>query len=234
VVAIPIAERLAILERNEGWFGTAPPEFRNALLAKCDWRVCAVGRTVSHSGDQPADLMGIVDGTVEVYSRFAAGENPLLHLAHEGTWLGYGSVLSDQRRVTVVARVDTLFARIPRRTVAEALESHPEWWRVFAFAVREYGDLAVRALADQLIPDNERRCAAVLLRLGGQRFPRRTRVERAEVPVTQDELAGLVNVSRTTLVQLLRGLERRRLVAQEYRAVRIVDVPGLESVAAGH
>jgi CRP-like cAMP-binding protein len=234
LAANPIAERLAILERNEGWFGQAPSEFRKALLANCEWRECPAGQTVYHAVDQFADLLGIVEGTVEVYSRFAGAENPLLHLLHEGAWLGYGSQLSDRLRVTVVARVDTLLARIPRWTVAEMLESRPEWWRVLAAAALEYGDVAVRGLADQLIPDSGRRCAAMLLRLAGQRDPRRTLVERTAVPITQDELAGLVNVSRTTLVRLLRGLEHRRLVVQEYRAVRIVDVPGLESVAAGH
>jgi DNA-binding GntR family transcriptional regulator len=53
------------------------------------------------------------------------------------------------------------------------------------------------------------------------------------VPVTQEELAALVNVSRTTLVQVLRRLERQGLIAQGYRTVRIVDLPGVESLAAG-
>jgi CRP-like cAMP-binding protein len=158
----------------------------------------------------------------------------LLHLAHEGTWLGTGAVLSgEEPRVTIVARTDTLLARIPRRGVQELLDSQPDWWRVLGRAALEYGDLAISAYADLLVTDIDCRCARTLLRIGGLRHPRRTRTEERDVPVTQEELAGLVNVSRTTLVQVLRNLERRRLIAQGYRTIRIVDLPQLEALAAG-
>jgi DNA-binding GntR family transcriptional regulator len=50
---------------------------------------------------------------------------------------------------------------------------------------------------------------------------------------TQDELATLVNVSRTTLLQILRRLEDRGLVEQAYRALRVVDAAGLSDIATG-
>lgn len=231
---ILIEQRLAMLERNEGWFGRAPKSFRDGLLGHCEWRTRAAGQPVYHSVDESADLLGIADGTVEVYSRFAAGDNPLLHLVHEGFWLGTGAVLSGEApRVTIVARTDTLLARIPRRVVRELLDSQPDWWRVLGRSALEYGDLAISAYADLLVTDTDCRCARTLLRIGGLRFPRRTRTEHREVPVTQEELAALVNVSRTTLVQILRNLERRRLIAQGYRTIRIVDLPQLEALAAG-
>ncbi len=234
VAAIPIAERIAILERNEGWFGRAPGEFRAAVLARCEWRECHAGQTVYHATDPSVDLFGIVDGTVEVYSRFASGDNPLLHLAHEGCWFSYGPMLSaEEPRVTVVARVDTLLARMPRRSLQQLLDARPEWWRVLGTAALDYGDIAVRIADDLLIRDNERRCAATLLRIGGQRYPRRTRTDRADVPVTQDELAALVNVSRTTLVQVLQRLERRGLIAQHDRTVRIANPSRLVAFVDG-
>jgi CRP-like cAMP-binding protein len=234
VADMSIAERFAVLEGNEGWFGRAPKAFRDALLARCEWRTCAAGQPVYHAADESADLLGIADGTVEFYSRFAAGDNPLLHLAHEGFWLGTGTVLSGEApRVTVVARTDTFLARIPRRVVLELLDTHPDWWRVLGRSALEYGDIAISAYADLHVPNTDRRCARTLLRIGGLRYPRRTRSERTEVPVTQEELAALVNVSRSTLVQTLRRLERRGLIAQGYRTVSIVDLPRLEALAAG-
>lgn len=231
---IPIEERLAMLERNEGWFGRAPKAFKDELLGHCEWRTSAAGQPVYHSIEESVDLLGIAAGTVEVYSRFAAGDNPLLHLLHEGFWLGTGAVLSgEEPRVTIVARTDTLLARIPRRVAQELLDSQPDWWRVLGRSALEYGDLAIAAYADLLVTDTDCRCARTLLRIGGLRHPRRTRTEQREVLVTQEELAALVNVSRTTLVQVLRNLERRRLIAQGYRTIRIVDLPQLEALAAG-
>jgi CRP-like cAMP-binding protein len=79
----------------------------------------------------------------------------------------------------------------------------------------------------------DRRCACTLLRIAELKHPRRSRPERTEVLVRQDELATMVNLSRTTLVQVLRRFERRGLVEQGYRPLRVVDVPGLTAVESG-
>jgi CRP/FNR family transcriptional regulator, cyclic AMP receptor protein len=231
---IPIPERLAVLTQNDGWFGRAPKEFQDAVLSRCEWKVCAAGRTIYQATDEQADFCGVADGTIDIYSRFGAGDNPLLHIAHEGFWIGYGTVVARERpRVTVVARVDTLLACVPERILRELLGARPDWWRVIATGILEYGDMAISSYADALIPENDRRCACTLLRIAGLRPPRRARPERTEVTVTQDELATMVNLSRTTLVQVLRRFERQGLVEQGYRTLRVVDVPGLTAVESG-
>lgn len=229
---LALAERIAILKDNEGWFGRAPPAFQEAVLARCDWRQYAAGTPLYRAVDERADMLGIVDGAVEFYSRYGTGENPLLHLCHEGHWLGTASVvLQGPPRVTAVARVDTLVARISFSALSELLTARPEWWRVQGTATLEYADVAVTALADTLVADNEKRFACTLLRLAGLRHPRRSRPRGASVPVTQGELAELVRVSRTTLVQILRRLEQRGVLEQRYRAIRVLDNAALEALA---
>ena len=110
------------------------------------------------------------------------------------------------------------------------LAARPDWWRLIATGILEYGDLAISAYVDSLIPDSDRRCACALLRIAGLKHPRRLRPERTDVPITQEDLATMVNLSRTTLVQVLRRFERRGLVEQGYRTLRIVDGPGLRAV----
>lgn len=231
---IPISERLAILTRNEGWFGRAPQEFQDAVLSRCEWTVRPAGKAIFDFADHQEHFCGIVDGAVEFYSRLGAGDNPLVHIAHEGFWLGYGSFAArEPPRVAAVARVDTLLASVPERHMRALLEARPEWWRVIATGAFEYGDLGVSGYADALIQDSDRRCASVLLRITGQKPPRRSRLDRTEVPVTQDELATMVRLSRTTLVQVLRRWERCGLIEQGYRTLRVVDVPALKAVEAG-
>jgi CRP/FNR family transcriptional regulator, cyclic AMP receptor protein len=231
---IPIAERIAVLTENEGWFGRAPKAFQEAILARCEWVKRAAGEPIHRATDGQAHLIGVADGMVEIYSRFGAGDNPLLHVAHEGFWVGYGpAVTGSPPQVTVVARVDTLLARLPMRSLKALLQARPEWWRMLADVALEHSGMAMAAYADTLIPDNDRRCACTLLRITGLTYPRRSRPERAQVSITQDELAILVSVSRTTLVQILRRLERRDLIEQGYRSLRVIDTPGLEAVASG-
>jgi len=153
---------------------------------------------------------------------------------HEGSWIGYGTVVGRSApRVSAVARVDTLMAAIPDRVLRSLLGERPEWWEVIASGVMEYGDIAISGYADSLIQDNDRRCACVLLRITGLSPPRRSRLDRTHVPVTQDELATMVRVSRTTLVQVLRGFEARGLVQQGYRTLRVADAAGLRALASG-
>lgn len=232
---IPITERVALLTGSEGWFGRAPREFQKAILARCEWIMCSAGQPVYQTADERADLLAVVDGTVEIYSRFGIGDNPLLHLAHEGFWAGYGSVIAGEApRATIIARVDTLLARVPRRTMHELLSARPEWWRVMSTAAMEYGDIAIAAVADLLIQDNVRRCACTVLRITGLRPPRRARPDRRDAMVTQGELAAMVNLSRTTLVQILHQFERGGLIEQGYRELRIVDPVALTALALGH
>jgi len=231
---IPIAERIAVLTCNDGWFGRAPKEFQDAVLSRCEWRVFPAGKTIYQTTDEQADFCGVADGAVDVYSRFGAGDNPLLHIAHEGFWMGFGTVVARERpRATIVARVDTLLGCVPERVFRELLNERPEWWRVLATGILEYGDTAISAYVDALIPDNDRRCACTLLRIAGLKHPRRSRPERTAVLITQDELATMVHLSRTTLVQVLRRFERRGLVEQGYRTLRVTDVPGLTAVESG-
>jgi CRP-like cAMP-binding protein len=229
-----LAERCAVLTENEGWFGGAAPEFQQAVLSCCKWGEVTAGQPIYSASDVHADTCGVVDGTVEVYSRFGAGDNPMLHLMHEGSWIGYGAAVRGQVvRITTVARTKVVLARVPWRAMQELLRMRPEWWQFIARAALEYGDIAISGYADSLIQDNDRRFACALLRVAGLQFPRRSRPERRSVPITQDELATLVNVSRTTLLQILRRFEERGLVEQAYRALRVVDAAGLKEVAEG-
>jgi CRP/FNR family transcriptional regulator, cyclic AMP receptor protein len=231
---IPISERFAVLTDNEGWFGRAPKAFQEAIFARCEWVKFAAGQLIHRATDQQSHLIGVVDGMVEIYSRFGAGDNPLLHIAHEGFWVGYGpAITGSSPQVSVVARVETLLARVLMRSLKELLEQRPEWWRMLADVALEQGGMAMAAYADTLIADKDRRCACTLLRITGLSYPRRSRPERALVSITQDELSILVNVSRTTLVQILRRLERRGLIEQGYRSLRVIDTAGLEAVASG-
>ena len=231
---IPMSERLAVLTQNEGWFGRAPKDFQDAVLSRCEWKTRTAGETIYQTTDAHADFCGIADGAVDIYSRFGAGDNPLLHILHEGSWIGYGTVVARERpRVTAVCRGDTLLACVRERVMRELLAARPDWWRLIATGILEYGDIAISAYADSLIPDNDRRCASVLLRITGLKPPRRARPQRTEVPVTQDELATMLKLSRTTLVQVLRRFEGRGLVEQGYRTLRVLDVPGLTSMQSG-
>jgi hypothetical protein len=133
-----------------------------------------------------------------------------------------------------VARTNVLLAVHARARMQAVLRERPEWWRFIAIA-------RASSTATSRSPLTPIRCSrtttvAALARCCASRdcsFPRRSRPERRSVPITQDELATLVNVSRTTLLQILRRFEERGLIEQAYRALRVVDAAGLKEIAEG-
>ncbi len=108
---------------------------------------------------------------------------------------------------------------------------HPttEWWRELTRLSIIYGDVAQNVAADLLIRDSERRCAAVLLRLGGRRFPSPGDEQSVEVPIRQDELAGAANLSRNSVGTILQRLKARRLVEPGYRGMTISSAKALRA-----
>jgi CRP-like cAMP-binding protein len=64
-----------------------------------------------------------------------------------------------------------------------------------------------------MIPEHERRVAAVLLRLCDCRFPPQFGGPPQENPLTQAELAAMSNVSRNTLGTILRSLQDAGLIS---------------------
>jgi CRP-like cAMP-binding protein len=228
------ASTTTLLANCEGWFGRAPHDFQRALLAAAEPASRAPGEAVYHASDRHADLYGIVEGCAEVYARAGAGDNPLLHLLHEGAWMGMGAAVSGTRpSLTLLARRPLILVRVRRPTLIQLLDAHPHGWRHFSCSLLEFADIAAGAFADQTIRDPRRRCACTLLRLAGLRAPRRARPELAAAEVTQEEIAALVQVSRSTLVPLLSALERDGLIAQGYRVIHIRDAARLAALAAG-
>ena len=104
------------------------------------------------------------------------------------------------------------------------LEEQPEWWRCFLRPASIIGDIALNIAADLLIRDSERRCAAVLLRLSGRRFADPEDLEPVDVAVTQDDLAGAANLSRSSVKSMLGRLAARGLIEQGYRGI-VVRAP---------
>ena len=69
---------------------------------------------------------------------------------------------------------------------------------IFPAAGIHYDGVGFRVAFDLMIGDSERRCAAVLLRLSGRSFADAEGPDEIDVPITQDDLAGAANLSRSS------------------------------------
>ena len=190
-------DRLAIPIR--GWFGEADPDFRREFVAlgRSKFFIPA-GSTIYNAGEAGPAVFGIVSGIVMVQCRFVHPDAVMLHMLRAGDWVGTVPVLFNRpRRVTAVARTGVEVLVFPVTScgfswVADR-SGRSSWPGTLSFHI----DVAVQGAADLLIRDPAARCAAVLLRLGGQRWAASHGANLpSETPAPQSELAMLCNVSK--------------------------------------
>ena len=95
-----------------------------------------------------------------------------------------------------------------------------EAWRWLAMLALMQNAVAFGMLDDLLIRDADRRCGAILLRLAGCRGPFAMN-DPEDVFATQEQLAEMCNLSRTSLGEVLRGFEKRSLISRRYGRIVI-------------
>ena len=207
---------------GRGWLSTTPPDFQRAVLSGCRWQVLEAGEPIQDGGEETGELIGLAEGAIEMRTILGTSDTPLMHVAHPVFWLGYVPlILRKPRRLTVSAKIPSRLARISENAVKRLLSKRPEWWQLFLQPAIIYGDVSQNVAADLLMRDGERRCAAVLLRMAGRRFPEPDDISPVDAPLTQDELAGAANMSRNSVGTMLKRLTKRGLITIGYRSITV-------------
>jgi CRP-like cAMP-binding protein len=217
-----------------GWLSATPLDFRQAVLAPSRWQHLEAGESLQVGGEEAGELIGVASGSLALRTILGPADTPIMHLAHAVFWLGYVPlILGQPRRIAASAKSPLWVARISETLVRGVLADRPQWWQYFLRPAIIYGDTSQSVAADLLIRNNERRCAAVLLRLSGHRLAAQDDVKPVEVALTQDELAGAANLSRNSVGTMLRRLAARRLVEVGYRGLVVINPAAMRAFVDG-
>jgi CRP-like cAMP-binding protein len=204
----------------------ANDRFTATILAN---RVAGFGRTgeagalIQAGGQEDSEISGLARGIVEMRTVLGRADTPVMHYERPVYWSGLTRIISRSRRLQaeVSAKTTVWLARAPHDAVRKLLRERPEWWQFIPQPTLIYTDIALTIAADLLIRDSERRCAAVLLRLSGRRFADPDSPEPVDVEITQDDLAGAANLSRSSVRSMLGRLAERGLIEQGYRGIAV-------------
>ena len=217
--------------KSSGWLKETPSEFADAVLANCHWRAIAAGQTIQHAGDTHAGIFGLARGTVAITTSLGSPDAPMLHIGHPGLWFGYVALFKGRAVPNgIVARSDVLVAGMAQSQLEQLLAKHPPWWRYIGLLGVIYGNAAANIAADMMIRDSARRCAAALLRLADCRFELAVGVQTVHAPLSQDELAAIANLSRTSISTILREFDEQGLISLGYRSVTLNDPSRLRAM----
>jgi CRP/FNR family transcriptional regulator, cyclic AMP receptor protein len=209
---------------NTGWLSLTPSAFQRSILDRCQLQTFSTGAAIYALGDPPGGMFGLVSGGLGI--TIAPNEiGPYFaHYARPGTWFGEAAAITGQpRRIGLMATRETELLHLPLHAIHDLVGKDPAAWRLFALVAIGHLDVAIGACDDLMIRDHRRRFIAVLLRLAGSRLPTPHGASHVDVDVSQEDLAVLANIARTTAGALLRQLEADGHVKLSYRRIRISD-----------
>ena len=221
------------LVSRRGWLSQTPRAFRNALLARVHLQTFTEGEIIYEAGDPPGGIYGVVSGAVRI-SFVPRERGPVFaHYFRPGSWFGEAAALSRQPRMAGhSASGDTLLLHLPIKGVNDLIRADPTDLRFFSILTYGHLQTAIGATTDLMIRDHVKRFIATLLRLGGCREATQSSESLIEVCISQDELAALANVARTTANSILRRLQRHGLVEITYRRIDIIAPDRLRAMLA--
>jgi CRP-like cAMP-binding protein len=212
-------EECEALLRQRAWLADMAEPLQSKLLGAGRWIHAKPGDQLWMAGEDIGGLWGVAAGTVFSRAGSATPDIAMTDVHAAPFWhISRTLVPGHERIVTVAAQTRVTAVFIPQLTFLQMMEAHPE---LRFHLLRNISNIFARmtlALSDALIRNPDERCVAVLLRIADRRD-----VENgpADVPIGQQDLAGLANLSRQKVGDVLRELEAQGLVELGYRRIRL-------------
>lgn len=175
------------------------------------------GDVVFAEGATPEHLYVVEDGRIAIASRSDDGRESVFALMERGELFGEMGLLDGLGRSAEARALEaSQVLEIPYAPVRSAFEARPELlWGVVALLAGRLRSMDAQ-LADSVFLDVTGRTAKRLLELGGEQ-------DEFLLPITQEELAGMVGASRERVNKAIASFVRLGWIDQAERRYRIVD-----------
>jgi CRP-like cAMP-binding protein len=208
-----VAELLASVEL----FSALDPEAVSAVVAAA--RPCVFERNdlVFSEDDGAEELYVVRSGRIAIAIQAPDGRQSVVALMEEGDVFGEMSFFDGHGRSADARALERCeLVAVPFAALRAVLEARPELlWNVTALLARRLRSTDA-ALADSMFLDVTGRTAKRLLELAGD-------ADRFVLPVTQEELAGMVGASRERVNKAISAFIRLGWIEQSDRRYRILD-----------
>ncbi|MDE1145503.1 MAG: Crp/Fnr family transcriptional regulator [Azospirillaceae bacterium] len=214
---------------GRGWLAEQPADLRAEILARGRLRGYADGQAVYRGGDAPDGLYALVTGRMRLATVQEDGREVVILHAGPGHWFGEVSMVDGlPRSQTAVAKGDSLVLHLPAQAFAAIVEADPRRWANFAGILSRHLRQATHYLGEVLAQPTPRRTARLLALL--------CRLEDAGggpclLPLSQEDLAGMLGLSRQTTNRALARLEKAGLLRRGYGGITVLEPASLDRFA---
>ncbi|MCX7620266.1 MAG: Crp/Fnr family transcriptional regulator [Acidimicrobiales bacterium] len=203
-------------------FADLTPEQLDLISSQASNRVLQRGDVLFSEGDEPDQLYVVVEGRIAIANKSIDGRESMMALMERGDLFGEMPLFDGLNRSAEARALEpSEVIAIPYEPVRKLYEEHPELlWRVVALLAQRLRTTD-EALADSVFLDVTGRTAKRLLELAGDR-------EEFALPITQEELAGMVGASRERVNKAIASFIRLGWIEQVDRRYRITNREQLE------
>ena len=203
-------------------FAGLDPEHIDPIAAASSVRKLRRGDVLFLEGDDPEDLYIVLGGRVAISNRSVDGRESVVALMETGDLFGeMGLFGSHGRSAGARALEPSDVIVVPYAHVRQLYEDHPQLlWRVVDMLSNRLRNMDA-ALADSVFLDVTGRTAKRLLELAGES-------DSFELPITQEELAGMVGAPRERVNKAIASFIKLGWLDQHDRTYRITDRQQLE------
>lgn len=215
---------------STGWLTRCAPDFVTALLAAGRLQQLPTGVSMNHAGDAEGGIWAVVSGHLISSSGVAGPETSLTMLFGPGEWGGTGPISGFPRQLNLQARAPTTLLTVGEAAMRRLLEAQPVWW---AEINRLHFQMTVKIglmAADLQTVDSRRRVAGVLLNAAGLRLAGNGPVT---LPLSQEEVGRMANLSRYPAGQMLREFARSGLLSLHYGRIGVERPAAMRAIAEG-
>jgi CRP/FNR family cyclic AMP-dependent transcriptional regulator len=214
-----------ILETTQ-LLGALPPDTLEVLRQHSTVRTVARNEVLFRQGDPSSELFGIVNGKVAILTRSPDGRESLVAGLDEGSLFGELGLFDEgPRSADARALEETNVLVLGYDVVRKAIDEHPTLlWIIVRMLARRLRNTD-ESLADAVFLDVPARTAKRLLEIAGD-------ADQFRLPMTQEDLAGLVGASRERVNKALSLFTRLGWIKVEGRnRYQILDREALQERA---
>jgi CRP-like cAMP-binding protein len=203
-------------------FGSLPPEAIERIAAAAQARTLRRGDVLFREGDPGDELFVVESGRIAIANKSFDGRESVVALMEAGDVFGEMSLFTGEGRSAEARALESSRVNaVPFEPLRELFREQPELlWDVVALLARRIRNMDL-ALADSVFLDVTGRTAKRLLELAGEN-------DSFQLPITQEELAGLVGASRERVNKAISSFVRLGWIEQRDRRYTITNRVQLE------
>jgi CRP-like cAMP-binding protein len=209
-------DNVALLSRSDLFSALDGDAIRRVLGTARSLR-CRRNDVIFAEGDDASELFVVRSGRIAIGKQSPDGRESLVALMEEGDLFGEMPLFDQEPRSAQARALEpSELLSVPYPPIRAVLEERPELlWEVVAVFSRRIRSTD-EALADSVFLDVTGRTAKRLLELAGD-------ADEFNLPITQEELAGLVGASRERVNKAISAFVRLGWIEQVERHYRITD-----------